>query len=67
MFQQEIFENDKITVFDIQLAYSYCENNISTDPMKLLETGEEDKKQKCVERCREHNLNFTPYVAILQI
>ena len=60
---RNIWKDNKISIFDIQLTYSFCKSNTKSDATKLLKTEEKHKKSKCMKRCRECNLNFTPYVA----
>ena len=64
---RNIWKDDKISIFDIQLTYPFCKSNNNTDPTKIIEIREGVKKRKYMKHCREHNLNFTPCVSALNL
>ena len=64
---RNIWNDDKISIFNIQLTYPFCKSNTNSDPGTLLKSKEKKKKAKHVKRCREHKLNFTPCAASINL
>jgi len=60
---RNIWKDDNITIFNIQLTYPFCKGKINSDLMKLLKTREEIKKKKYIKCCKEYKLNFTSCIA----
>lgn len=63
MSVRDIWHDDRISIFDTQIIYPFCKSSIKSNADKTLESRENEKKTKCVRRCKKHKLNFTPCIA----
>jgi hypothetical protein len=49
-------------IIDVRVTDTDCKSQRSSDPMKVLETHEKEKKKKYLKPCLEQRRHFTPFV-----
>ena len=64
---RDMWNDDRISIFDMQLICPLCKSRIKTNTEKLLDSREKAKKTKCIGRCKKHKLNFISCAAAINL